>query len=92
MTNDVKQLTLLVVCHERLGQGLPDGVDLSNATTSLHPDPDVNIGESVLAQKQDRFLKLVLQGLRLNLDEGKTTSFKIGKHGNSTVRIIIQDT
>ena len=82
----------MVVCHERLGQGLPDGVDLSNATTSLHPDPDVNIGKTVLAQKQDRFLKLILQGLGLNLDEGKTTSFKIGKPGHSTVTIPIQDT
>ena len=46
---------------------MSDGVDLSDASATLDPDPDVHIGETVLAQKQEGFLKLVLEGLGLNL-------------------------
>ena len=58
---------LLVVGNEGLGESLPDGVDLGDATTSLNADSDVDIGKTVLAQEQDWLLKLVLECLWLNL-------------------------
>ena len=61
----------LIVCYEGFGECLPDGVDLSDATTTLHADPDVNIGKTVLAQKQKGFLELVLESLGFNLVEKK---------------------
>ena len=65
--NKGNKLTLLVVCDQSLGECLSDSVDLSDATTSLDPDPDVDIGEAILAQKQNWFLELVLESLGLNL-------------------------
>jgi len=58
---------LLVVCNEGLGKGLSDGVDLCNASTTLDPDPDVDIGKTILAQQKNWLLELVLKRIWLNL-------------------------
>ena len=63
-------LTLLVVGDEGLGEGLPDGVDLGGVSAALDADPDVHVGEAVLAEEQEGLLELVLQGLGLNLVQG----------------------
>ena len=36
---------LLVVRHQRLGERLPDGVDLGHVATALHTDADVNVSK-----------------------------------------------
>ena len=36
---------LLVVSHQRLGERLPDGVDLGGMSTTLHTDADVDVSE-----------------------------------------------
>ena len=59
-------LTFLIVGHEGLGEGLPDGVDLAGVSAALDPDADVDVGEAVLAQEKDRLLQLVLQGSGLH--------------------------
>ena len=69
-------LTFLVVSHEGLGECLPDGVDLAGVSAALHPDADVHVGESVLAQQQDRLLQLVLQGSGLHQLQGPAVDLK----------------
>merc|ERR1719205_477431 len=63
---------LLVVCNQGLGQGLPDGIHLAGVSATLDADPDVNIGEPVLAQEKDGLLELEAQGLRLDELQGTT--------------------
>ncbi len=60
----------LIVGHKSLGEGLTDGVDLGDATAALDADSDVDLGEPVLAEEEERLLELELQGLGLNLVEG----------------------
>lgn len=60
-------LTFLVVSHDGLGQGLPDGVDLAHTSAALDADPDVDLGEPVLAEQQNGLLQFELQRLGLNL-------------------------
>ena len=60
-------LTFLIVGNERLGKGLTDGIDLSDTSTTLDANPDVNVGKAVLAEQEDRLQKLVLESLGLNL-------------------------
>lgn len=62
-----EKLTLLVVGYQRLGECLSDGVDLGDASTALDANPDVNIGETILAQEEDGLLKLVLESLGFDL-------------------------
>ncbi|GIX66115.1 ATP synthase F1 gamma subunit [Babesia caballi] len=38
---------LLVVGHDGLGDGLPDGVDLGSETSAAHADPDVDAGDAL---------------------------------------------
>lgn len=49
---------LLVVGDKRLGDGLSDGVDLGNTTTTGDADADVDIGEFVESNDQQRFVDL----------------------------------
>ena len=44
-------LTLLIVGNKGLCNGLSDGIDLCNMTTTLNLDPDVNSSKSVLQMK-----------------------------------------
>ena len=69
-------LTFLIVGHEGLGEGLPDGVDLAGVSTALDPDADVDVGEAVLAEQQDRLLQLVLQGRGLHQLQRTTVDLK----------------
>ena len=48
----------LVVCDDRLRNGLSDRVDLRCVTTARDPDADVNVGELVGAENQDRLVDL----------------------------------
>ena len=58
---------LLVERNQRLGDGLADGVDLGDMTTTGNADPDVDTGELFLAEQQQRLLELVLQNLGFDL-------------------------
>ena len=49
---------LLVVCDDRLGDGLADGVDLGSVSTSGDSDADVDTGELVEADNQERLVDL----------------------------------
>jgi hypothetical protein len=49
---------LLVVSDEGLGDSLSDGVDLGNVTTSSNSDADVDAGELVEANNQERLVDL----------------------------------
>jgi len=80
-----------VVGNDRLGDGGPDGVDLCSDTSTFDTDTDVQVGELVLSQDQDRFEDLkahalrldVLDRLSIDLDE---TPALLGK-GNSGCRL-----
>lgn len=49
---------LLVVGDEGLGNGLTDGVDLGSVTTTSDADADVDVGELVEADNQERLVDL----------------------------------
>lgn len=49
---------LLVVGDEGLGNGLADGVDLRSVTTTGDADADVDVGELVKADNQERLVNL----------------------------------
>merc|ERR1712038_1855077 len=61
---------LLVEGDEGLGEGLTDSVDLGDATATLDANPNVDVGELVLAEEQDWLLQLLLECLRLNFGQG----------------------
>jgi hypothetical protein len=50
---------LLVVGDEGLGDGLTDGVDLRSLTTASDADTDVDVGELVEADNQERLVDLM---------------------------------
>jgi hypothetical protein len=49
---------LLVVGDEGLGDGLTDGVDLGSVTTTGDADTDVDVGELVETNDQERLVDL----------------------------------
>lgn len=49
---------LLVVGDEGLGNGLTDGIDLGGVTTTSDADADVDVGELVEADNQERLVDL----------------------------------
>merc|ERR1719362_1214649 len=57
---------LLVVGDQRLGESLPDGVDLGGVTTALHTDADINISKPVLSKKKNWLHELELETSGLN--------------------------
>ena len=57
---------LLVVCDDRLGDGLADGVDLGSVSTSGDADADVDTSELVEADNQERLVDLESQDLGLD--------------------------
>lgn len=71
----------LVICNQRLGNGLSDGIYLGSLTTTADADTDVDIGELVQAEDQERLIELESEDLRLdkgdwlsvNLDESLTS-------------------
>jgi hypothetical protein len=50
---------LLVVGNNRLGDGLADGVDLGDVTTTADTDTDVDTGELVEADDQEGLVDLL---------------------------------
>eukprot|EP00529_Nitzschia_sp_RCC80_P032464 CAMPEP_0113484520 /NCGR_PEP_ID=MMETSP0014_2-20120614/24002_1 /TAXON_ID=2857 /ORGANISM="Nitzschia sp." /LENGTH=236 /DNA_ID=CAMNT_0000378121 /DNA_START=169 /DNA_END=877 /DNA_ORIENTATION=+ /assembly_acc=CAM_ASM_000159 len=80
-----------VVGNDRLGDGGPDGVDLCSDTSTFDTDTDVQVGELVLSQDQDRFKDLKAHALRLDVLDGLSidldkTPALLGK-GNSGCRL-----
>lgn len=55
---------LLVVGDDRLGDGLADSVDLRGVTTTGDADADVDTGELVSADDQERLVDLVIRRVR----------------------------
>ena len=53
---------LLIVGDYRLGDGLADSIDLRDMTTSGYADTDVDTGELVETNNQQRFVNLLLRG------------------------------
>lgn len=49
---------LLVVGNEGLGDGLSDGVDLGDVTSTSNSDSDVDVGELVKTDNQDWLVDL----------------------------------
>lgn len=60
---------LLVVGDDGLGDGLADGVDLGGVTTTGDTDTDVDTGELVSADDQERLVDLEAEDLRLDQAE-----------------------
>ena len=52
----------MIVGDQRLGDGLPDGVNLGDATSALDADANVDVGESGFAQEKHWLLKLGTKG------------------------------
>jgi hypothetical protein len=57
---------LLVVGNNRLGDGLTDGVDLGCVSTTGNSDSDVDIGELVETNNEERLVNLESQDLGLD--------------------------
>jgi hypothetical protein len=57
---------LLVVGDQGLGDGLSDGVDLGNVSTTANSHTDINIGELVKANNEERLVDLEAEDLRLD--------------------------
>jgi len=70
---DVLDLTLgglihifLVPCHQRLGDGLADSIDLGSVTTTLDTDADVDLTVPVGTEEEDRLPHLKAECLGLH--------------------------
>merc|ERR1719384_1518591 len=61
---------LLVVRHQRLGERLPDGVDLGHVAASLDTDADVNVSKPVLSKQKNWLHELELESSGLHLLQG----------------------
>jgi len=81
---------LLVICNDRLGDSLTDGVNLRCVSTTSNPDADVDACEFVETNDQEGFVDLESQDLWLdeverlsvNLDES-FTGLAVGDCGSS---------
>jgi hypothetical protein len=86
---------LLVVGDQGLGDSLSDGIDLRDVTTSGDPDPDINIGELVEANNEERLVDLEAEDLRL--DELERTSVDLDETltglavGDSSSRLLLTE-
>lgn len=60
----------LVVCDDRLGDGLTDGVDLGSVSTTGNSDADIDASELVEADNQEGLVDLESQDLGLDEVEG----------------------
>ncbi len=61
---------LLVVCDDRLADGLTNSVDLGCVSTTGNSNSDVDIGELVKTNDEERFVDLESQDLWLDEVEG----------------------
>lgn len=63
---------LLVVGNEGLGNGLTDGVNLGGVPTTADTDTDVDTGEFVKSDNEERLVDLKSEDLRLNEGKGRS--------------------
>jgi len=49
---------LLVVCDDRLGDSLTDGVDLGDVSATGNSDADIDVGEFIETNNQERLVDL----------------------------------
>lgn len=64
-----------VVRHNRLGNGLTDGINLSSDTSTLHSDADIEVAELVLSYNKDRFEDLQTKSGRFDQFNGLAIDF-----------------
>ena len=75
---------LLVVGDNRLSDSLTDSVDLRSVTTSSDTDADIDFGESLETDDQERLIDLETEDLRLDevergaVDLDESTTFLVG--------------
>ena len=77
---------LLVVCDDRLGDGLADGIDLGCVSASGNSDTDVDTSELVEADNQEGLVDLESQDL--GLDEVKRLSVNLNQSLASLIPIL----
>ena len=77
---------LLIVCNDRLGDGLTDGVDLGCVSTSGNSDADVDASELVQADNQEGFVDLESQDL--GLDEVERLSVDLDQSLTSLISFL----
>lgn len=46
----LRLLTFLIIGHQSLGDGLPDGIDLGYVSSAIDSDADIHAGELVLCK------------------------------------------
>lgn len=77
-----------------LGNSLTNGVYLRDITTSVGTDADVDVGELVWSQQQNRLENLESERFRLNQAQGLTVDFNqtlsVSNVGNSNWGFLIQ--
>merc|ERR1719259_830531 len=56
----------LIISHQRLGNGLTNGVDLSDVTAAVDANANIHRRETVLAQQQHGLLQLLTQRARFD--------------------------
>lgn len=61
-----------MIGNDGLGKGLADSIDLRSVTTTLDTDADINVGEALLAQDEDRLKDLQAEDLGLDQLQGNT--------------------
>lgn len=82
--------TLLMVGNQGLGKSLTDGVDLSNVTSALDTDADVNRCKTGMSEKEDGLKNLEPKNLGFNklnraaVNLNKTTASLAVGNSNST--------
>lgn len=75
---------LLVVGDNRLSDSLTDSVDLRSMTTSRDTDADIDFGESLETDNQERLIDLETEDLGLDevergaVDLDESTTFLVG--------------
>lgn len=67
---------LLVESDQTLGNGLSDSVKLRNMSTTADSDSNVNIGELVETNNEERLVDLESEGLGLDKADGGTVKFE----------------
>lgn len=81
---------LLVVSNETLGNGLTDGIDLRDMTTTRDLNSDINVGKLIKTNNEERLVNLETKNLGFNKGDGDTinleetlASLNVGNSGSS---------
>lgn len=89
VSKEKKPRTLLIVCNNALGDGLTNGIDLSNFTTTSNADTNIDFLEAVVTNNKQGFEQFesqnfgfqILQGVSVHSDE--TFALLALSNGNS---------